>query len=295
MRGILAAAHPPYIGHETGNHIQDGPRTLQMILDSHRTRPPMDATRPRASGAARGGSAWPTPAMPILKAVLHLLLLTPLLRLGWQYRSGALALEPDPVSTITHLTGNWALWLLLGGLAITPLRRLSPRLAPMVRLRRMIGLYAFFYATLHLATYVFLFSGFNLILAMHAAAAGHPAEFATQWHQVWPTILDDLKKRRFIQIGLFSWVILLALAVTSPSAVMRRMGGRGWSRLHRLVYVAAIAAVIHFWWLVKAGNRAPWMDTALLGLFLGARLVVSIGKHPRRFKASRSASLASPR
>jgi len=80
--------------------------------------------------------------------------------------------------------------------------------------------------------------------------------------------LGDLKKRRFIQVGLFAWVILLALAVTSPVVVMRRMGGKNWQRLHRLVYVAAIAAVIHFWWLVKIGVRQPWKDTAVLTVLL---------------------------
>ena len=231
--------------------------------------------------------------MRALKGMLHLLLLLPVIRLYWQFRSGALALDADPVNTITHFTGNWALWILLGSLAITPVRRLSPRLAPLVRVRRMIGLYAFFYATLHLATYVFLFSGFDLVGALHATAAGHPGEFARQWHQVWPTILDDLKKRRFIQVGLLSLVILLSLAATSPAAVMRAMGGRNWSRLHRLVYVAAIAAVVHFWWLVKAGNRAPLVDTVVLGVFLAARLVMALRKRLSR-AGSRAVPLSAP-
>ncbi len=207
-----------------------------------------------------------------LKAAFHLGLILPFLYLIYIFRNGSLALNADPVNYITHFTGNWALWILLGSLAITPARRLSPRLAVLVRFRRLIGLYAFFYATLHLATYVFLFSGFDLPGALHATAAGHPREFLTQWHLVWPTIWDDLRKRRFIQVGLLSWAILLALAATSPAVVLRAMGGKAWQRVHRLVYVAAIAAVIHFWWLVKVGNRTPWRVTTLLGILLAARL-----------------------
>ncbi len=211
-------------------------------------------------------------AIVACKAVLHLALVVPLASLLYRYHSGALELEADPVNTITHFTGNWALWILLGSLAITPLRRISPRLAILVRFRRMVGLYGFFYATLHLATYVFLFSGYDLVAAVTQARAGHPGEILSQWRATWPTIWDDLKKRRFIQVGLFSWSILFALTVTSPQSVLRRVGGKVWGRLHRLVYLAAIAAVIHYWWLVKTGNRAPWKVTAMLVLLLAARL-----------------------
>ena len=211
-------------------------------------------------------------AILALKTASHLCLVAPFLYLLVIFKNGSLALNADPVNYITHFTGNWALWILLGSLAITPVRRLSTRLASLVRLRRLIGLYAFFYATLHLATYVFLFSGYDLPGALHATAAGHPGEFLTQWHLVWPTIWDDFRKRRFIQVGLLSWVILLALTATSPAAMLRAMGGKSWQRLHRLIYVAAIAAVIHFWWLVKTGNRTPWRVTAILLLLLAARL-----------------------
>ena len=223
-----------------------------------------------------------------LKVLLHLLLLAPFLLLLQQFRSGALALNPDPVNYITHFTGNWALWILLGSLAITPLRRLHPALSFTVRFRRLIGLYAFFYATLHLATYVFLFSGFDLPGALRATAAGHPGALLAQWRLVWPTIVDDLKKRRFVQVGLLSWLILLALALTSPAAILRRMGGKSWQRLHRLVYVAAIAAIIHFWWLVKTGNREPWKVTAILTVLFVARLAYTAGKRlpPRKLVAT---------
>ncbi len=214
----------------------------------------------------------PKRAIVATKLFAHLLLLLPLAYLFLLYRSGSLALNPDPVNYITHFTGNWALWILLLSLAINPARRLSPRISWLIRLRRLIGLYAFFYSTLHLATYVFLFSGYDIATVLTAARHGHPDEFLTQWHQVWPTIFDDAKKRRFIQVGLLSWLILLALAATSPGRVLRAMGGKNWQRLHRLVYLGACAAVIHFWWLVKSGVRTPWRVTSVLAALLIFRL-----------------------
>jgi sulfoxide reductase heme-binding subunit YedZ len=212
-------------------------------------------------------------AIPYLKAVVHVLLLLPFLYLLNMYRDGSLALQADPVNTITHFTGNWALWILIGDLAITPVRRLSVGLAWMVRLRRLVGLYAFFYATLHLLTYVFLFSGYDVPSAIAGLRAGHLME---PWHQfllIWPSMLQDVTKRPFIQLGLGAWLILFSLAVTSPQRVMRAMGGKRWQLLHRLIYVAAIAAVIHYWWLVKAGVRTPLRDTLVLAVLLLARLV----------------------
>ena len=107
----------------------------------------------------------PSRAVPYVKVAVHLLCLSPLIYLFWAYRSAALAAQSDPVNYITHFTGNWALWILLADLAITPVRRLWAGLNWLVRCRRLVGLYAFFYATLHLATYVFLFSGYDLLLA----------------------------------------------------------------------------------------------------------------------------------
>jgi sulfoxide reductase heme-binding subunit YedZ len=217
-----------------------------------------------------------------IKLLLHLLCLIPFAYLLHFYRSGALALNPDPVNYITHFTGDWALYILLTTLAITPMRRLSPRIGFLIRFRRLIGLYAFFYATLHLATYIFLFSGYDIVTVLTNVRAGHLAEIVTQWKIVWPGIVGDLLKRRFIQVGLLAWVILLALAVTSPSFVMRVMGGKNWQRLHRLIYVAAIAGVIHFWWLVKPGVRTPWKDTAVLTILLLARVIYTAWKRIRK-------------
>ena len=220
-------------------------------------------------------------AIIVLKVLVHLLCLVPFVSLVHFYTSGALALNADPVNYITHFTGDWALYILLACLAVTPIRRLSPKLAFLIRFRRLIGLYAFFYATLHLSTYIFLFSGYDLIKALTAIRAGHPSAIIDEWKVVWPPILDDLLKRRFIQVGFFAWLILLALALTSPAFIMRAMGGKNWQRLHRLIYVAAIAAVIHFWWLVKTGVRTPWKDTAVLTILLLARVAYTALKRLR--------------
>ena len=208
-----------------------------------------------------------------VKVGVHLACAVPVGYLLWMYRSGALAAEADPVNFITHFTGDWALWLLLADLAITPLRRLNPALSWLIRLRRMVGLWAFFYATLHLLTYVLLYSGYDVPATLAGLRAGHMLEPWAQLKLIWPGMLDDVEKRRFIQVGLLAWTILLALAVTSPQRVLRAMGGKNWQRLHRLIYVAGAAAVVHYWWLVKAGVRTPWKVTAVLAVLLAARVV----------------------
>jgi sulfoxide reductase heme-binding subunit YedZ len=215
----------------------------------------------------------PNKLIPYVKILVHLLCLWPFLWLLEQYRTGVLAAETDPVATITHFTGNWALWMLLVSLAVTPVRRLHPKLGNLIRFRRMLGLYSFFYASLHLATYVFLFSGYDVPTALAGVQAGHFGEVWKQWTLVWPSVKDDLLKRRFVQVGLLAWVILLALAVTSPTRVLRAMGGKNWQRLHRLVYVAAAAGCIHYWWLVKTGVKKPLPDTLVLTGLLLARVV----------------------
>jgi len=217
-----------------------------------------------------------------VKVALHAACLLPFLYLLEMYRDGSLALEADPVNFITHFTGNWALWLLLSCLAVTPLRRLHAKLGWLVRLRRMVGLYAFFYATLHLLTYVLLFSGYDMSAAIEGVRAGHLMEPWRQLMLIWPSMLDDLEKRKFIQVGLLAWVILLALAVTSPQRVLRWIGGKNWQRLHWLIYVAGAAAVIHYWWLVKAGVRTPWKVTAVLVVLLAARVVYSAVKRLKK-------------
>ena len=240
----------------------------------------------------------PSKAIPYLKVVVHALCLLPFAYLLHLYRDGQLATFADPVNFITHFTGDWALWLLLATLAVTPVRRLHSALSWLIRFRRMLGLYCFFYACLHLATYVFLFSGYDMQAAIAGVQAGHLNEPFRQLRLIWPSMVDDAEKRRFIQVGLAAWLILLALAVTSPQAALRRMGGRAWNRLHRCIYVAGVLAVIHYWWLVKTGVRTPWKVTAVLAVLLlwrvGLWIVKQMGKRsdPREVPESKMAQSA---
>jgi methionine sulfoxide reductase heme-binding subunit len=228
----------------------------------------------------------PNRAIPYVKVLVHIVCLLPVLQMVQMYRSGALGLMADPVNWITHQTGYWALFLLMASLAVTPVRRLHAKLGNLIRFRRLLGLYSFFYATLHLATYVFLFSGYDLPTVVAGLRAGHGGVVIDQWKAVWPTILADLKKRRFIQVGLIGWSLLFVLAVTSPAFVMRRMGGKTWRRVHTLVYVAAWAGVIHYWWLVKKGVQAPMPFTLVLVALLLARVVWSVMNRAKKAKVA---------
>jgi methionine sulfoxide reductase heme-binding subunit len=171
---------------------------------------------------------------------------------GWLV-VGALGngLGPNPIESVTHRTGDWALRFLLVTLAVTPLRALTGWNS-LVRFRRMLGLFAFFYACLHLLTYIWLDKFFE-----------------------WPEIARDIPKRPFITMGFFAFVILVPLAATSTAGMIRRLGGRAWQRLHRLVYVAAVAGVVHYWWLVKADVSAPRLYAVVLAALLLARAAVA--------------------
>jgi sulfoxide reductase heme-binding subunit YedZ len=159
-------------------------------------------------------------------------------------------LGPDPTATVTHATGFATLRLLVITLAITPLRRLSPRLAWLVRFRRLLGLFAFFYGCLHLLTYLWLYSGFNV-----------------------GAMVDDIAKRRYILAGFTAWLLLVPLAATSTNWSIRKLGGKRWQALHRLTYLSAICGVIHYWWIVKSGVRTPITITLVLVVLLLARVV----------------------
>jgi sulfoxide reductase heme-binding subunit YedZ len=227
----------------------------------------------------------------LLKTLLHILCLIPFLWLVHVFTTPTLlGSYADPINYITHFTGDWTLYTLFASLAITPVRRLSPKIAWLIRFRRMLGLYAFFYATLHLATYIFLFSGYDVATALNGLRTGHPGEIVTQWKLIWPHMVDDAVKRRFIQVGLLAWLILLSLAVTSPTFILRAMGGKNWQRLHSLVYVAAIFGIVHYWWMVKSGNYAPWKDTAVLTVLLLARVAYAT---LQRFRKSRTTAARS--
>ncbi len=182
----------------------------------------------------------------LLRLAVFLLSLAPLLLLageGWRGGLGA-----NPIETVTRTLGEWALRFLLLTLCITPLRWLTGVNA-LIRLRRMLGLYAFFYASLHLVSYIVLDQFFY-----------------------WPEIIADILKRPYITFGMTCFMLLVPLAATSTNKMIKRLGGRRWQRLHRLVYPAAIAAVLHFTLMVKADLREPLVYAAVLAVLLGARL-----------------------
>lgn len=187
-------------------------------------------------------AAWPAAA---LRSAVFLACLAPLLWLALGLLRGDLG--ADPVARLTHETGIWALRLLLLSLAMTPLRRLTGSPWPL-RLRRMIGLFAFAYAAVHLLVYV--------VLDLQA---------------YWPQLLEDLVRRPFITVGAAALALLLPLALTSTRAMQRRLGRR-WRSLHRLVYPAAVLACLHFLWLVKADWREPAIHLGIALLLLALRL-----------------------
>lgn len=187
-----------------------------------------------------------------LKVCAHIACLAPvgwlLWRLWLSVSSDPSALGPDPTHTVTFFTGRGTLRLLVISLAITPVRRLIPKLNWLIRFRRMLGLYAFFYGCLHLMTYLWLYAGFS-----------------------WSAIVDDISQRRFIVAGVAAWLTLLPLALTSTTWSIRKLGGKTWNRLHRLAYLAAISGVVHYWWGVKTGVKTPLAITVVLGMLLAAR------------------------
>lgn len=167
-------------------------------------------------------------------------------------------LGPDPSAKIALTTGYTALFILICSLAVTPLRKLIPQLNWLIKFRRLLGLFAFFYATVHLLTWVALYSGFNV-----------------------QAMADDLLKRRFIYMGMATWLLLLPLALTSTNWSIRKLGGKRWNRLHRLVYIAAICGIIHYWWQVKPGVLSPLRMTMVLAVLLLARPVIAVVQRRR--------------
>jgi sulfoxide reductase heme-binding subunit YedZ len=168
------------------------------------------------------------------------------------YEAATNTLGPDPTANIELSTGYTTLLLIILSLAITPLRRLSPRLSWLIKFRRLLGLFAFFYGTVHLLTYVALYAGFEVT-----------------------TMEIDIAKRRFITVGAAAWLLLLPLALTSTNWAIRKLGGKNWNRLHRLVYVAAVCGIIHYWWQVKPGVLSPLRLTIVLAVLLAARPVLA--------------------
>jgi sulfoxide reductase heme-binding subunit YedZ len=184
----------------------------------------------------------------LTKIAIFLAALIPLERLAWKALHGGLG--ANPIEVITHSTGDWTLRLVLVTLAVTPLRRLTGQYW-LIGIRRMVGLFAFFYGTLHLTTYIWLDKFFDV-------------------HEM----VKDIAKRPFITIGFSAFVLMIPLAATSTAWSIRRLGGKNWQRLHRLIYLTGILGVIHYIWLVKADKRKPLEYGALLFVLLLYRLGV---------------------
>ena len=182
-----------------------------------------------------------------VKATLFVVCLMPLGLLIWRGFTGGVT--ANPIEFITHTLGWWTLAFLLVTLSVTPLRRLLD-MPWLLRLRRMLGLYAFFYASLHFLTWLVIDQFFD-----------------------WQDIVKDIIKRPYITVGFTAFVLLLPLAATSTNAMVRRLGSARWQLLHRLVYVIATLGVVHFWWLVKKDIREPAVFAIVLTILLGVRLI----------------------
>jgi len=182
-----------------------------------------------------------------IKALVHLLALVPLARLVFLVFTEALV---EPLQYITHSTGDWTLYFLCITLAVTPLRRLS-KWNWVLKLRRMLGLYAFFYGLLHFTTFLW-FDHFFDVAAM----------------------LKDVAKRPFILVGFTAFVLLIPLALTSTNGMVKRLGGKRWQWLHRLIYVVAPLGVLHYWWMKSAKNdlAQPLLFACIVAMLLLARV-----------------------
>ncbi len=181
----------------------------------------------------------------LLKPPLLLACLAPLAYYAWGLQTDTLG--ANPIEAVTRGLGDWALNFLLITLSVTPLRKLSGW-TWLGRLRRMLGLFVFFYATLHLSTYLWFDQFFD-----------------------WVAITKDIWKRPFITVGMLCFVLLLPLAATSNGFALRKLGGRRWQALHRSVYLIGMLAVLHYSWMVKADISRPLLYAALLGILLGLR------------------------
>ena len=192
--------------------------------------------------------------------------------LGWLVWDGVHhRLGANPIEFITHVTGEWTLIFLLITLTVTPARKLL-RQPALIRFRRMLGLFAFFYGSLHFATYIGLDQFFDLLAMM-----------------------DDISQRKFITVGLIGFLLLVPLTITSTAGGIRRLGGRRWQVLHRLVYVSAAAGVVHYYWLVKSDVTEPVRYGLILALLLLYRIVTWIPSRQIRLPSYRSTNISAPR
>ncbi len=180
------------------------------------------------------------------KVAIFVICLIPFADLLWRFITGNLGI--NPVETLQHGTGDWTLRFLVFTLCITPLRKLL-KLPDLIRFRRMLGLFAFFYVCLHFLTYLGPDQSFDL---------------AGMW--------KDVAKRPYITVGFTAFVLLIPLAITSTTGWIRRLGGKRWQMLHRAIYVAAVCGVIHYYWLVKSDVRKPLFYGTLVAILLLWRL-----------------------
>jgi sulfoxide reductase heme-binding subunit YedZ len=199
------------------------------------------------------------------KAPVFVLCLAPVAWLSWAAAQGLLG--ANPISEITKETGTWTLRFVVGTLAITPVRKLTGWNL-LVRYRRMLGLFAFFYGTLHLVTYLWLDQFFD-------ASA----------------IAKDVLKRPFITVGFAAFLLMVPLALTSTQGWIRRLGGKRWQALHRLIYATAVLGVVHYWWLVKADISRPLAYGVIIATLLAARLALRSKTRP----VARGAMAPAPR
>ena len=181
-----------------------------------------------------------------IKVPVFALCLVPLGHLAWRALNNQLT--ANPIEYITHQTGDWTLIFIVLTLAVTPARKLL-RVPELIRFRRMLGLFAFFYGFLHFGTWIGLDKFFD-----------------------WSEMMHDVRKRPFITAGFTGFVSMLPLALTSTAGWIRRLGGKRWLALHRLIYVTAIAGVVHYYWLVKSDVRKPLFYGALVALLLAMRV-----------------------
>jgi sulfoxide reductase heme-binding subunit YedZ len=201
-----------------------------------------------------------------LKLLVCAAALIPFAHLVWRGFNGDLT--ADPLVEITNETGLWTLRFVVITLAITPIRRLTGW-NPVIRFRRMLGLFAFFYGFLHFLTYV---------VGDRFASLDFPDGFVA-WSTLvglMASIWEDVAKRPYITVGFIAFVSMIPLALTSTTGWIRRLGGRKWQLLHRLIYLTGIAGVTHYWWRVKADTLHPLIYAAIVALLLGYRLAHSV-------------------
>jgi methionine sulfoxide reductase heme-binding subunit len=182
----------------------------------------------------------------LIKPPLFLACLAPLAYYAWGVQADTLG--ANPIEAVTRGMGTWALNFLMITLTVTPLRKYSGW-AWLGRLRRMLGLFVFFYAALHLGTYLWFDQFFD-----------------------WPAIAKDILKRPFITVGMISFALLVPLAATSNAFAIRKLGGRRWQELHRSVYLIGLLAVLHYSWMVKADVSKPLIYAVMVGVLLGLRV-----------------------